>query len=258
MENRMVLSVRENSPADVSVGRLFRRDLGEDEGEFRRSGHVVLRDVVDREFLAYCDEALRSAQSEGSGRHIPGKKTQFLLAWPPIPALRGELFAAAAKLLQSRPEDIVLSERHFHLYAADAPSDPLPHKDRAASQIAIGIPLACCGQSELILFPDESEANTLDNAVGLRRALGGSPELVDAFMARTRRVRLRAGRGDAVVFLGSRYFHERYNAAGSIVLYLKLNNFGSDPLNENIAADGTRPSLTDAGARIARPTGRAG
>jgi hypothetical protein len=253
----MVLSARESSPAEAQVRRLFRRDIGDQLGAFRRSGHLLLRDVVDGDFLAYCDAALRSAQSAGSGRHIPGKKIQFVLAWPPVPALRDELFATAAKLLQSRPEDIVLSERHFHVYTADAPPDPLPHKDRAASQIAIGIPLVCCGRSELILFPDESPANTLDSAVGLRRALGGSPERVEGFMARTPRVRLRAGRGDAVVFLGSRYFHERYNAASSVILYLKLNNSGSDPLNENIPADETRPSPEDAGARTERPRGRA-
>ena len=40
--------------------------------------------------------------------------------------------------------------------------------------------------------------------------------------------------GDLVLFNGSSIFHERVKAAGTAVLYIKINDNGDDPLGENI------------------------
>ena len=40
--------------------------------------------------------------------------------------------------------------------------------------------------------------------------------------------------GDVVVFQGSSIYHERMRAAGSKILYLKLNAMGLDPIGENL------------------------
>jgi hypothetical protein len=232
MQCEQVLIERAGLPA-----RLFRRDIGPDLSAFHRDGYAVLRDFVDADFLSYCESNLRGCLAEGqSDRDIPGKKSQFVLDWPRAARLRDELFFTAAALLRCAADAIVLSERHFHVYSADAPARPLPHKDRAATQLAIGIPLDT-GDSALMLFPDASPANVIESAVGLRRALDGCDARIADFMARAPAVRLDTKRGDAIAFLGSRIFHERYDAAGTAILYLKLNNFGADPLGEHIVKE---------------------
>ena len=228
---------RHHETAAPRPARLFTREIAHERSSFDQHGYAVLRGFMGPEFLKYCDERLRACLAdEALGRHIPGKKSQFVFPWPSVPELRTELFGTVAQLLRCAADHVVLSERHFHVYAADAPARPLPHQDRAASQIAIGIPLDTAERSELVLFLDGRASNPLEQAVGLRRALGGSDQAVADFMRRTPAVHLQPRRGDAVIFLGSSIFHERYDAAGTVILYLKLNKLGLDPLGEHLSA----------------------
>ena len=120
------------------------------------------------------------------------------------------------------------------MYDKEADRWPAPHKDRAASQISIGLPIHLPTGSSVCVFPDlDPGENEIEKAVFLtERDRGDIAEIYKNEKA----VFLNERVGDLVVFLGSAIFHERINSPESAILYIKINGDGRDPLGENIYA----------------------
>jgi hypothetical protein len=187
-------------------------------------------------------------------------KEQFVLELPEGNLIE-ELFDFAAAMCGLDRSELTLSERHVNVYSPGASPNPRPHKDRFASQVSIGVSIRVPKGSHLVLWPDVAcTVNPLQRA-GLQDtvlpqdrpevALRSSPP-VEVFDAPE----------DVQVFRGSAIWHTRRNPAGAVVLYFKLNDFGSDPLAEDpstperhqqsISISGDRLRFRQAVARLGR------
>lgn len=202
--------------------------------EFRAEGFVQIRNAVTPDFLDYARaQALHASplrQRELPNLEIPSKKRQQLFDFPDNESLESVLDALAALSNLDRTK-LIISERHIKFYDVVAPPFPTPHKDRYASQIAVGIPLEVPRISRLVLFPMHGRnANVSGTAITWRDGYDtkAPKQLTDA-----ESVALDTRPNDIVIFCGSSIYHEREHAAGAIVLYLKFNDMGLDPLNEN-------------------------
>src|SRR5207253_10682056 len=87
--------------------------------------------------------------------------------------------------------------------------------------------------SRLILYPhDDVSVNPFNVSPALRRVLEPD-ELPEVALKRARAVELDDSGGDVMLFPGSAVWHYRRNASNAVNLYLKLNDFDSDPLGED-------------------------
>jgi hypothetical protein len=215
--------------------RMFNYDPAAARDEFKQNGYVHLRGVLKPSVVEhlsdFLDQAKRENVDEQGQWRIYGKKRQFLFDFPNSEWAE-EFRHAMAAMIGIEPQDLTISERHLKVYEPDAEPWPAPHKDRAASEISIGLPIAIPENSSACVFPAlHPGPNTEDRAVFLTdRALPGSDEVY-----RTEEcVMLNEQPGDIVAFLGSALYHERVHPAGAAILYIKVNGTGSDPLGENI------------------------
>lgn len=218
---------------------MFTTDLSSYAQEFWRKGYINIQDAISPDFLRYCDEQLASKletrESELHRHEIAGKKKQCLFELPEDPTIREALYETVGIFLRVASKDVTLSERHYKLYSPSAPPFPIPHKDRRASEIAIGIPLQVHAESRLFLFPNQMRSTNPYASNKELREHSDVSALPEFALKDIQPIRIYSKRGDAVFFLGSSMFHERENAADAIILYLKFNSFGDDPLNEDIA-----------------------
>lgn len=200
--------------------------------QFQTQGYVHIRNGVTASFLSHAREQASSLRTDEVTRwRIPGKKRQLLFRFPNEQSLKC-LLDTLAVLSGLDRESLIVSERHIKLYDHLAPAFPIPHKDRAASQLAIGIPLAVPRKSRLILFPEHGRStNTMMTAITCEDGLDA--DAPTQLVATDRSVVLNTRPRDVTVFLGSSMYHERMNAAGTTVLYLKANALGLDPLGED-------------------------
>ena len=170
---------------------------------------------------------------------ISVSKEQFVLDLPPDDDLLGELFDCVAVVCGLDRSRLTLSERHVNVYAADAAPEPRPHKDRYASQVSIGFPIAVPEGSHFVFWPDEDRTPNPLQRAGLTEALpqDQAPEVV---LAGSPAVKIHDQPGDVHMFPGSDLWHTRRFPAGAVVLYFKCNDFGSDPLGEDPGTPGAR------------------
>jgi hypothetical protein len=202
--------------------------------EFQAKGYVYIRNGVLPTFLAYARaQALQPALVESpelSNWQIAGKKRQRLFQFPNTDSLES-LIETLAVLSSLDRAKLIVSERHIKLYDLSAPPFPIPHKDRLASQIAVGIPLETPKRSRLVLFPMHGRTvNRSGNAITWQDGLeADAPELLTDAKSLVFDTRP----GDVIIFGGSSIYHEREYAAGAVILYLKLNAMGLDPLGED-------------------------
>jgi len=140
---------------------------------------------------------------------------------------------------------MTLSERHIKAYDDDAPAEPPAHKDRFASQVSIGLSIDIPAGSRLVLYPSEHrETNPFNISAALRESL--DPEQLPENLLRSARAEvIDDGPGDVVMFPGSGMWHYRRNAAAAVNLYLKLNDFDSDPLGEDPSTPSRRSQTLD-------------
>ena len=90
--------------------------------------------------------------------------------------------------------------------------------------------------SRLILYPyHQRSENVFDSCDEFRRSLSEAQRPKNSLKG-VSPVALDPQPGDLVVFKGSAIYHERMRAAGSKILYLKLNALGLDPIGENLPA----------------------
>lgn len=206
--------------------------------EYARTGYVHVKAGVSREFVQYAlqlAQDLMGADADLKAWKFAGKKMQFLFDFPPGDQARDwramkDAVSALSGLDRTR---LTLCERHIKVYDANAPEAPPPHKDRVASEVAVGFPLVIAEGSHLAIYPDRhTDPNRFATTELHRRSL--DPEaLPERLLAGIAPVKIDLQPGDVVLFRGSSLYHERMKPAKSIVLYLKFNALRLDPLGED-------------------------
>jgi hypothetical protein len=203
--------------------------------QFEAQGWVHIKGGIDAEFLAVLQDFARASLAETrlDSFAIKGKKEQSLYTFPPDVDFPDELFDAVTAVCGLQRERMTLSERHIQAYERDADPEPPAHKDRFPSRISIGLSIDIPPESQLVLYPyDERAINPFNTSAGFRRHLQSS-ELPEVVLKGAREVVLDDAAGDVVMFHGSSTWHLRRSAARSVNLYLKVNDFGCDPLGED-------------------------
>jgi hypothetical protein len=216
--------------------------------QFLAQEWIHIKNGIDPEFLEvlqrYARERLEATRLQGFG--IKGKKEQSLFEFPAGVDYPGELFDVVAELCGLDRAGMTLSERHIQDYDEDADPNPLPHKDRFASQISLGFSIDIPAESKLVLYPFEHrEVNPFNSSLALRASL--RPDQLPEEVVRTaREIVLDDEPGDVVAFYGSTTWHLRRAAAGAVNLYCKFNDFGCDPLGEDPTTEERRSRTLDA------------
>lgn len=162
-----------------------------------------------------------------------GQKQQALYEFPDDGDYLGELFDTVSTICGLERDRLVLSERHVKAYEASAAEDVPPHKDRFASQVAVGLTIHVPPGSRVVLYPDDDvEPNPFNSTAELRASLSPDrhPEIL---LRRARAVEMKDSPRDVLVFRGSAIWHRRTKRTGAVMLYLKLNAFDCDPLGED-------------------------
>ncbi len=243
--------------------KIFDFDPGEHRGAFARDGWVHIPGGATEEFVDYARSFLveRSHADALARRGIQREKGQYLLELPDACDLSTDLFDRVAALCDLRRERLTLSERHLNTYASDAGPLPRPHKDRYASLVSVGISIEVPEGSHLVIYPDDDRGVNDLLRTGVAEALlpEHQPEVT---LLHAREVVIHDRPGDVQAFRGSGMWHLRRNPANAVVVYFKLNDFGSDPLAEDpttvplrersqaLVADGRAPA--DAVPALAR------
>ena len=222
--------------------KIFDFDPAEHREHYEREGWIHIPGGTDPEFLTYLREFARErfSQHEVTGTAIAGRKSQALFEFPEGIDFPGELFDAIAALCGLERQGMTLSERHIKAYDADAPAEPLPHKDRYASQASVGLSIEVPEGSHLVVYPyDETEWNPYNISADFLPSLPPEKRPEQALKG-AKEVVIHDKPGDVMVFHGARMWHLRRKPASAVNLYLKLNDFGCDPLGEDPATDSLR------------------
>lgn len=162
-----------------------------------------------------------------------GHKQQSLYDFPADGDFYRQFVETLAVLGGVDPDKLVISERHIKAYEADSPARPMPHKDRLATQFALGFTIRNPNRSTLVLYPaGERSVNPFQSWAEMRTAL--PPEkLPPKVLEGVPRVAFQDQPRDVLMFRGNEIWHGRENGAGTVMLYFKLNAFHSDPLGED-------------------------
>lgn len=222
--------------------KMFTFDPAQYRERYAKEQWVHIPEGVTPEFheylLKFVEQELTDRLLDGFA--IRGKKEQALFEFPPEVDYPGELFDSVALTCGLDRERMVLSERHIQAYEANAAPEPVAHKDRYPSQVSIGLSVTIPEDSRLVLYPhDHREINPFNRAADLNRQLqpADRPETV---LPAAREVELADRDRDVVMFAGSTTWHLRRRAANAVNVYFKVNDFGCDPLGEDVASPGVR------------------
>lgn len=199
---------------------------------FARDGYVHIPGGVDPAFLRYA-VAGWEAGAALPGFAFAGKKQQRLFDFPERgdwPDGVKDAVAAVTGLDRAR---LTLCERHVKAYDPNAAEQPPAHKDRVASEVAVGIPLVVAPGSTVLLYPDDELTINPFESTALWRSSLDDDRLPEVVLRGKRCVELDLQPGDCLVFRGSSIYHERSRPAGTVVLYLKFNAMRLDPLGED-------------------------
>ncbi|MDQ3933772.1 MAG: hypothetical protein M3340_03980 [Actinomycetota bacterium] len=258
--------------------KIFNFDPADYSDHYEKHGWVHVPGGIDPEFLAYLQDftARRFREQHVEGKAIGGAKEQALFEFPAETDFPGELFDSIAAVAGLNREGMTLSERHIKAYDSDAPDFPVAHKDRFASQVSVGLSIDIPEDSYLVLYPHtDVSVNPYNVSPQLLQSLEPHerPEVV---LKDAPEIQIDDQPGDVVMFPGSAVWHLRRHAANATNLYLKMNDFNSDPLGEDPAteerqrrtlellasANGSTPSLVPVLARrldvVARQVSRDG
>jgi hypothetical protein len=224
--------------------KIFAFDPADYRDRYAEQGWIHIRNGIDPEFFAvlrgFAEERFGSHKVEG--KSIGGRKDQALYEFPGETDFPGELFDSVAAVAGLNRPTMTLSERHIKAYDHDAPDEPLPHKDRFASQVSVGLSIDIPSESRLVLYPhDDVHPNPYNVSAALLQRLAPSqrPEVT---LKDAREVVIDDQGGDVMMFPGSATWHKRRKPARAVNLYLKFNDFNSDPLGED-------PSTEERGRR---------
>jgi hypothetical protein len=214
--------------------RLFDFDPAQYAATFATAGFVHIPKGLNQEFYKTLSKQVdRFLQGELLDEFAIGNKQQAVYEFPDNAQNLNQLFEAVGAVCGLNPKKLTLSERHIKIYESDANANPAAHKDRFASQIAIGFSVHVPEGSRLVLYPhDHLDVNPFNSSAGLRASL--SPDRLPENILRTaRRVEITDSPGDVMMFRGNRIWHLRSNPAGTKMLYLKLNDCNCDVLGED-------------------------
>jgi hypothetical protein len=204
--------------------------------QYRRQGYVHIKGGVGPDFLAFAkQQAERLIEDQRSLKdwEFKGKKEQFLFSFPADADYPVGVHHAIAGVTGLSAERMTLCERHLKTYDHSAAPNPPPHKDRVASEVAVGIPLSVSPQSVVILYPATQVAPNPHTTTALLRRSMDDHELPENVLKDIEPVKVDVQPGDVIMFRGSAIWHERLNPADTSILYLKFNSLRLDPLGED-------------------------
>jgi len=233
--------------------RVFDFDMAAARDHYEEHNWVYIPGGVGDEFLRELSSFVHDEfdAHHVAGRGVGGTKEQAVYEFPEVVEFPGHLFDVVAEVAGLNREGMTLSERHIKAYDPDAPPDPPAHKDRLSSQVSVGLSIDIPEDSRLVVFPEHyREVNPFNISPDLRASLT-EDELPENCLDGAQEVVIADKPGDVVMFPGSSMWHKRRNAANATNLYLKFNDFGSDPLGEDPATPerrrGTLETLSGGG-----------
>jgi len=213
--------------------------------QFAEHGWVHVQAGLTEEFLGFAQASIAAARADArrlEGTGIAGEKQQLVFDFPDASSY-AVLFDTIATTCALNP-GLTLSERHVKIYEEDADPDPAAHKDRFASQISMGLSLDVPPGSHLVLYPNtENWVNPFLNTA-LRDSLEPD-QLPEVVLVGAPEVRIDDQPGDVIIFQGSAFWHLRRNSANTVNIYVKFNEFGSDPLGEDPSTPARRRATLD-------------
>jgi len=216
------------------MNRMFGFDAAAYSPRYDSHGFVHIRGGQTRQFHEKLSgQVERFLEANRLGEWHIGEKEQALYEFPDDADYFTELLDAVSAVCGLERSTLVLSERHIKAYEPDAGSEPLAHKDRYASQVAVGLSVSVPSASKLVLYPsDEAWENPYSSSAELRRGIAAD-DLPERRLGKVPPMEIKDSDGDVVMFKGNSFWHTRLNPAGTTMLYLKLNDFGCDPLKED-------------------------
>jgi hypothetical protein len=247
--------------------KVFNFDPADHRDDYAENEWVHIPNGVTPEFLEAMREfvarELTDRKIEGAGIGGKGRKDQAVFEFPAEANAPGEVFDVVAEMCGLNRSTMTLSERHVNAYYEDAPDEPTAHKDRYSSQVSVGLSIESPPGSRVVAYPhDDRGENPFNVSFALVESLPPDRH-PDVVLKGAREIELEDNPGDVVAFPGSSTWHLRRQPAGATILYLKMNDFGSDPLGEDpstphrrkatmalLASDGA--SIDDAVAEPAR------
>jgi hypothetical protein len=214
---------------------IFAFDPSDYRDRYASEGWLHIKGGVDPEFLGHLQDfvAGRFQEQHVEGRAIGGAKDQALFEFPDAVRFPDELFDVVAATCGLNRPTMTLSERHIKAYDADAAPNPPAHKDRLASQVSMGLSIEVPPGSYLVVYPyDHRGLNPFNVSATFRNSLDPEqrPEVI---LKEAQEVIIEDEPGDVMMFPGNDVWHLRRNPANAVNLYLKFNDFNSDPLGED-------------------------
>ena len=222
--------------------KVFDFDPAEYRGIYREQGWIFVPDGMDGDFLAAVTSFAQRSFGDHvvSGRAIAGAKSQALYEFPPDVDFPDHLFDVVAEVAGLNRASMTLSERHIKAYDANAAPNPTAHKDRLASQVSVGLSIAVPEGSHLVLYPTADRSPNPWNVSSALLERLPPEQHPDVVLRGAEEICIPDAPGDVVMFAGSSMWHLRRNPANTINLYLKFNDFGSDPLGEDPSTERRR------------------
>ncbi len=216
------------------MNKMFAFNPADYAATFAAKGYVHIPGGLDAEFhrqLVGQVQAMREANR--LKEWAIGDKQQSLYEFPTGHDYRRELCEYVGKVTGLNSDSLVISERHIKDYEAGAAPNPLPHKDRYATEIAVGFAVHVSPQSALVFYPfTDVGLNHFNTAAEFRASLSDE-KLPEQVLKNAPRVEFHDRAGDVFMFHGNSIWHTRTNPANTTMLYFKMNSFHCDPLGED-------------------------
>jgi len=235
--------------------KVFSFDPAEHRDQFLSQGWIHIKQGVTPEFVEVMRDFVARELNEEQLQQfaLAGKKGQGRFEFPADVDFPGELYDSISVVCGLDRETIALSERHINAYNNDTRPDPIPHKDRDASKVSVGLCIEPA-DSEVVIYPGASrELNPYVSAATYYDSLP-EDEKPEKVLTEDQAVAIRDEPGDVVMFYGSQIWHLRRRSAGTVNLYLKFNDFDYDPLGEDPTTierqEGTRSVLANANGSL--------
>lgn len=213
---------------------IFTFDWREHKAKYEQQGWVHVPNGVHRDFVEAVREFVARSRATDplTGAAIKGAKDQFVYEFGDEVSYDRDLFDVIAPLCGLDRSRMTLSERHIKAYQADADPNPPAHKDRFPSQVSVGLSIDVPAGSHLVMYPYEHREVNPFLSARLRDSLEPD-QLPEVVLRDAREVTIYDEPGDVVAFPGSSMWHLRRKSANTVNLYLKFNDFDSDPLGED-------------------------
>lgn len=218
---------------------MFSFDPAPHNAALKRDGYVHIRGGLTDEFRSLVTAQVENFIREKRIENLRlGDKLQALYEFPSDgagsqePYLR-QFFEGIGGVAGIDPGRLVVSERHIKNYETGADPRPLAHKDRFPTKLSVGFALKVPAGSTLVLYPQTDVGSNPFNSSAEYRGSFTPDRTPEHRLEGAKSVEIQDRPGDLIVFYGSRIWHLRRQAADTIMLYFKMNDFNSDPLGED-------------------------